>query len=61
MADQFNLQKMQTWEQGWGGKTADTAMAPSGLEKWAQGFSAGSVVKNPPTYAGDTGSVPGLG
>ena len=25
------------------------------------GFPGGSVVKNPPIYAGDTGSIPGLG
>ena len=25
------------------------------------GFPGGSVVKNPPTNAGDTGSIPGLG
>ena len=25
------------------------------------GFLGGSVVKNPPIYAGDTGSIPGLG
>ena len=25
------------------------------------GFSGGSVVKNPPANAGDTGSIPGLG
>ena len=25
------------------------------------GFPGGSVVKNPPAYAGDTGSIPGLG
>ena len=27
----------------------------------APGFSGGSVVKNPPPNAGDTGSIPGLG
>ena len=27
----------------------------------APGFSGGSVVKNPPPTAGDTGSIPGLG
>ena len=26
-----------------------------------QGFPGGTVVKNPPAYAGDTGSIPGLG
>ena len=26
-----------------------------------QGFPGGSVVKNPPANAGDTGSIPGLG
>ena len=27
----------------------------------ALGFPGGAVVKNPPTSAGDTGSIPGLG
>ena len=37
-------------------------MATSRL-KWnqAQGFPGGTVVKNPPANAGDTGSSPGLG
>ena len=26
-----------------------------------EGFSGGSVVKNPPAKAGDTGSIPGMG
>ena len=31
------------------------------LKKWSWGFAGGSVVKNPPASAGDTGSIPGLG
>ena len=29
--------------------------------RFLQGFPGGSVVKNPPANAGDTGSIPGLG
>ena len=29
--------------------------------RYSRGFPRGSVVKNPPANAGDTGSVPGLG
>ena len=32
-----------------------------GLNKRAQGFPGGAVVKNPPANAGDTGSSPGPG
>ena len=35
--------------------------AVSGLKAWSQGVPGGSVVKNPPAGAGDTGSIPGSG
>ena len=34
---------------------------PKELKAGLKDFSGGLVAKNPPAYAGDTGSIPGLG
>ena len=31
------------------------------IKVWERDFPGGTVVKNPPANAGDTGSIPGLG
>ena len=38
-----------------------TDLEVSIYEKRLWGFPGGTVVKNPPAHAGDTGSIPGLG
>ena len=44
-----------------GGVFTGLAKVKSKLRLGVKGFPGGSVVKNLPTNAGDTGSVPGLG
>ena len=42
--------------------TTKTQQQPRAVsQKRSRGFSGGSVVKNPPTNAGDRGLIPGLG
>ena len=38
----------------------NTGIRNSMVVQWFKGFPGGSVVKNPPANAGDTGSIPGL-
>ena len=40
---------------------ATVSMTEHTVEKESRGFPGGTVVKNPPANAGDTGSGPGLG
>ena len=47
-------------KEGRGGRTEERGDERE-IEGWGEGFPGGSVVKNLPADAGDTGLIPGLG